>query len=345
MKSALKIHISVIVIFLSFTSIAFSDMVFFKNGDRLSGKVKQLTDSTLILESDFAGEVTINLSDVQTLSTEEPVTVNLADGTVLKQRLLSAEPGQVLIEGTEAIKQQSIELQNINAINPPPKEIPKWHGSISAGLAATRGNTDTDRYNFSANISKRSENDRITISGDYVRSKDKDQNTGDKNVTENWWRVTGKYDYFITEKKYVFANGRYEKDSIADLDRRVIVGGGGGYQWYEKEDFSFATEAGLASRYEKFENETDSQTEVSAQLGYNVSAKIRKNLRFIHDLTYYPSLEQFSDYYLTSNAELRADLIDNFFTSLKVIFNYDATPAEGSDKTDVKYIWGFGWSF
>ncbi|MHC5073569.1 MAG: DUF481 domain-containing protein [Planctomycetota bacterium] len=56
-------------------------------------------------------------------------------------------------------------------------------------------------------------------------------------------------------------------------------------------------------------------------------------------------MEQFSDYYLTSTAELRADLIENFFTSLKVIFDYDATPATGSGHTDVKYIWGVGWSF
>jgi len=344
MKSALKIYLSTIII-LTFTGSALSDMVFFKNGDRLSGKVKQLTDSKLILESEFAGEVTVNLSDVQTLSTEQPVTLNLGDGTVLKQRLLSAEQGQVLIEGTETIRQQSIELQNISAINPPPQEVPKWHGSVSAGIAANRGNTEKDRYSFSAEVSKRSENDRIMISGDYARSKDKDQATGDKEVTENWWRVKGKYDYFITEKWYAFVDGRYEKDSIADLDRRVIIGGGAGYQWIETDDLSFATEGGLASRYEKFENQTDSQTEVSAQLGYNLSAKIRENLRFLHDLTYYPSLEEFSDYYLTSNAELRADLIDNLFTSFKVIFNYDATPAAGSDQTDVKYIWGLGWNF
>ena len=344
MKYALKIYLSIIIV-LAFTGSAFSDMVFFKNGDRLSGKVKQLTDSKLILESDYAGEITFNLSDVQTLSTEQPVTLNLGDGTVLKQRLLSAEPGQVLIEGTKTIRQQSIELQNISAINPPPKEVPKWHGSVSAGIAATRGNTDTDRYSFSAEVKKRSENDRITITGDYVRSKDKDQTTGEKEVTENWWRTKGKYDYFITEKWYAFVDGRYEKDSIADLDRRVIIGGGAGYQWIETDDLSFATEGGLASRYEKFEDQTDSQTELSAQLGYNLSAKIRENIRFLHDLTYYPSLEQFSDYYLTSNAELRADLIDNLFTSFKVIFNYDATPAAGSDQTDVKYIWGLGWNF
>jgi putative salt-induced outer membrane protein YdiY len=345
MKPSLKFKISIIVIFLSFASMAFSDMVFFKNGDRLSGKIKQLTDSKLVFVSDLAGEITISLADIQTLNSEEPVEVHLSDETVVKQRLLSAEPGQVLIEGTETIQQQSIELQNIAAINPPPKETPKWHGSISGGITATRGNTDNDSYSFSGAINKRGENDRVNISGDYVRSKDKDQTTGEKKVTENWWRVLGKYDYFISDKTYVFANGRYSKDSIANLDRRVIVGGGLGYQWYETEDFSFATEGGLASRYEKYENETDSETDLTAQLGYNVSAKIREKIRFLHDLTYFPSLEQFSDYYLTSTAELRADLIENFFTSLKVIFDYDATPATGSGHTDVKYIWGVGWSF
>jgi hypothetical protein len=33
------------------------------------------------------------------------------------------------------------------------------------------------------------------------------------------------------------------------------------------------------------------------------------------------------------------------FANFKVIFDYDATPAEGAGNTDVKYMLGVGWSF
>jgi putative salt-induced outer membrane protein YdiY len=180
---------------------------------------------------------------------------------------------------------------------------------------------------------------------DYAKSKRQDPDTGDKDITEDWWRSKGKYDYFFSKKLYGYVDGRYEKDAIAELDRRMIIGGGGGYQWIETEDLSFSTEFGMASLYEKFENQTDSNSEVSMQAGYNFDKTLMKNVKFIHDLTYYPSTEKFSDYYLTSTGEIRAYFTSTMFTTLKVIFNYDATPALGSHKTDTKYLFGVGYSF
>ena len=85
--------------------------------------------------------------------------------------------------------------------------------------------------------------------------------------------------------------------------------------------------------------------ELFLQLGYNFDKKLHKNIKFIHDLTYYPSTESFSDYFLTSTGELRANFSETMFTNFKAILNHDDTPAKGKHKTDVKYIWGIGWRF
>ena len=101
----------------------------------------------------------------------------------------------------------------------------------------------------------------------------------------------------------------------------------------------------MASLYERYENQTDSTSELSIQLGYNFDKKLAKNLKFIHDLTYYPSLDKFSDYYLTTTGELRAHFTERMFANFKVIRNYDATPAIGAGSTDTKYMLGLGYSF
>ena len=59
----------------------------------------------------------------------------------------------------------------------------------------------------------------------------------------------------------------------------MIIGGGAGYQWIETEDLSFSTEFGMASLYEKFDNQTDSNSEVSMQAGYNFSKTLMKNVK------------------------------------------------------------------
>ena len=328
-----------------FAQICRGDEILLKNGDRISGKIQHLVDGKLTIKSDAAGTVTVDLSNIQTLSSDGPIEVNLKDKTGFTQKVSSAGPGQFAIEGDDSVKAQQFAVSDILSINPPPKPIPKWTGDISVGITSTHGNTKTDIITASANFSKRTEKDRTTINTDYAKGEQEDPDTGETVTTENWWRAKGKYDYFFSKKMYGYVNGRYEKDAVADLDRRVIVGVGGGYQWIESKDMNFSTEFGLASLYEKFTNETESKSEISLELGYNFDKTIRKNIKFVHELTYYPAVDKFSDYYLTTSAGIRADFTEKFFTTFKTIFNFDSTPAIGAGSTDVKYFFGLGYRF
>jgi len=322
-----------------------ADELVFKNDDRLTGKIAHALDGKLVFKSDVAGKITIDISKIKTFSTDEAIEVHLKDGNVLVQKVVSSKAGRFAIEGTDTVKAQDFDITAISSINPPPKPKPKWTGNVSAALTSTHGNTKTEAISASVNLGKRTEKDRTLLSADYARGKQEDPDTGQDKTTENWWRTKAKYDYFFSKKFYGYLDGRYETDKIAELDRRVIVGSGGGYQWIESEKMNFSTEAGLASLYEKYENQTDSSAELSAQLGYNFDKKLAKGLKFIHDLTYYPSTEKFSDYYLTSTGEIRAHFTKTMFLNFKVILNYDTTPAVDADTTDTKYMLGLGYSF
>lgn len=315
---------------LIFLSPVYADEVYLTNGDRLTGRIDNMVDGKLILKSDLVGTVTIDVSNIRTLNSVAPLEIHLKDGKVLRRQITTS---------------QQIELSSINAINPPPKPKPKWKGEISAGYNSAHGNTNTDNLNISAVLKKRTEKHRIKISGDYAKSREKDATTGKKEATEDWWKINGDYDYFLTKKLFTFAEAGYETDSIAQLDRRVILGGGLGYQWVESPRISFSTRAGLVSLYEKFENQGSGGSELAAHLGYDLNKQIKDNIEFTHSLAYYPAVDGFSDYFLTTTAEIKADITENTFTSFKVLFDYDATPADGSGNTDVKYIWAIGASF
>ena len=312
-----------------FTSV-YADEIYLTNGDRLTGKIDNLVDGKLTLESELVGTVTIDISNVRTITSDKPLEINLKDGSVLHERITSSGP---------------VDLSVVDTINPPPKPKPKWHGEISAGYNSSHGNTNTDNINVSAVLKKRTEKHRIKFMGDYAKSREKDETTGKRKAIEDWWKVSGDYDYFLTKKIFAFAEASYETDDIANLDRRVILGGGLGYQWVESEQMNFSTRAGLANLYEKFENQGKGSSELSAHLGYDFDKQIRDNIKFIHSLKYYPSVDKLSDYLLNTSAEIKADLTENTFTSFKVLFDYDSTPAASSGNTDVKYIWSIGASF
>jgi putative salt-induced outer membrane protein YdiY len=337
--------VSIAVLCVSLCPAGFADEVFLKNGDHLTGTIVRLTDSKLVLKSKLVGEVTINLADVRTFSSEAPLEIHLKDGTVLHQPVAAGEPNQFTITAGEPLRLQPFALAQVASINPPPKPEPKWTGSVSGAVSLTSGNTKTESVTGSVTAARRGEKDRITAGADTAVSRREDPDTGDKDTTENWWRAKAQYDYFFTKKFFGFGNVRYEKDAIAELERRIVIGGGAGYQWIETERTSFSTGFGLASLYEKFDNASESNSELSLQAGYNLNKTIGKNLKFLHELTYYPSLDSFSDYFLTTSAELRATMVKNLFASFKVIFDYDATPAPDRGSTDVKYLLGVGLTF
>jgi len=338
-------RLAVLLCLSMFAQMCLGDEILLKNGDRLTGKIDHLVEGKLHFKSEMAGDVTVSLSDIQTLSSGEAIEVNLKDGTGIRQQVQKSSPGRFTVVGTEAMRSQEFAVADIVSINPPAKPAPKWVGSISAGYTSTHGNTTTETISASGSMAKRTEKDRTQLSADYAKGEQEDRDTGEDETIEDWWRAKGKYDYFVSEKFYAYADGRYEKDAVAELDRRVIIGGGGGYQWIESPDMNFSTEVGLASLYEKFDNQTDSNSELSTQLGYNFDKKLTKKTSLTHDLTYYPALDKFSDYFLTSTLGIRTDLSSSFFATFKTIFNYDETPAIGAGKTDVKYFLGLGYSF
>ena len=329
--------------FLVISMSASGGQVLLKNGDRLTGTITTMADGKITIETELAGTVEIAMENVQTISSDKPLELHLKDETVIKQPVEKDSEGMIKLAGSETIASQSVALADITAINPPKPEPPRWKGDISAGATYTNGNTNNESYAFSGNLSKRTENDRTTLKADAAQQKEKLD--GEDQTTEEWWRISGKYDYFLNKKTYVFGQGVYATDKIAELDRRVILGGGLGYQWIEKETLNFSTEFGAASVYEKYNTEDDSDSRLSLQAGYHYDQQFNKTFSFIHDLTYYPSTEQFSDYLVTSSAELRAKINSRLFTNFKVLFDYDATPATGQSSTDTKYMFGIGVNF
>ena len=328
-----------------FSPAVWADQVVLKNGDRLTGKITSMVDGKMVLASTLTGQVTIDVKDIQTFSSDSPIEVHLKDGTVLHQPITAAEPNAFAIAEGKTLRAQTFPLANVVSINPPPKPAPRWTGNVSAAVSSTHGNTQAESITAGMSAARRTEKDRTTAGTDYGKSVQRDRDTGEDKTTEDWWRAKAQYDYFFTKKFFGFVNGRYERDAVAELERRVVVGGGTGYQWIETDVTSFSTGFGLASLYEKFDNQAESNSELSLQAGYNFDKRLWQNLRFVHDLTYFPSLDKFSDYYLTTTAELRATLTKTMFANFKVIFNYDTSPAPGQGSTDVKYLLGVGINF
>jgi putative salt-induced outer membrane protein YdiY len=337
------------------TQTVFADEVVFTNGERLIGSVVKLVGGKLTFKSETLGELNVDLDQIKTFTTDEPVDLHLADGTILKSKTQLTESGQIHLAGTDLIKAQQIDLDQIEAINPPK---PKWTGSLNIGADSSHGNSFDQSATVSIDGLLREKERRTTFDALFVISRTKDSD-GEKRTTEEDFTFKAKRDFFLTKQWYTFINGGYKKDHIADLDRRVIVGFGTGYQWIEEDKIKYNTDIGLAYRHEKYDTRIDNpdpnasdpiqeittSDDIAAQLGHHFYWQFHRRWKFINSLGYFPNLSKFSDYFLTSTAELRYQHKAQIFSSIKATLDYDATPAEDSSTTDMKYILSLGYNY
>jgi putative salt-induced outer membrane protein YdiY len=326
-------------------SASFADTILFKNGDKISGEILDMQDGKIRIKSAVAGEILVDTVDVATFSTDGLIDLQLVDGTTIKQRVEAANEGNVAIAGEAGA--QEVPLASLRMINP----RTEWKGSVVAGAMFNRGNTDTDAANVWFDITRRAPMDRYFLGGQYNWGRQEDED-GDKLTTIENWTVVGKYDHFFNEKLYGYASLRADHDRIAELQYRLIPSVGLGYQWAEGPEWNFFTEAGLAYVYEKYEDPEvpvpdfdDDDSNMSLRLAYHYDRKINDKVSVFHNLEFFPSIQDLSEFFLVTDLGVRAMLTQRFFIEGKIELRHDSEPAEDALKTDQRYVIGLGWTF
>ena len=130
------IRLAPALLVLSFAAAALADEVRMKNGDRITGKISEASGGKLKVSSAVAGDLTVDLKDVQTFSTDAPVEVRLKNGRVLRQRLDASDTAgaATAADGTP------VTFADVKSIS---TKGAHWTGALVVGGLLTRGNSDT----------------------------------------------------------------------------------------------------------------------------------------------------------------------------------------------------------
>jgi putative salt-induced outer membrane protein YdiY len=320
-------------------SAGWADLIVFKNGDRLTGKITSASGGKITIDTPMAGTVSADLINVQTFSSEGAITVKTEDGREVKDRVVARGDGNIGVGGRQ------FPVTAIKWINPPPPEGgAMWTGSVKAGAIVTRGNSESENFNFNFDATRRTEKHRFTTSEGYFFGRQRDPNTGVRSTTTDNWFALEKYDYFFTPKFYGYARTRVEQDRIAELALRVSPGIGVGYQWVDRADFKFSTEAGMDWIWEDYENDGTNE-HFAARMAYHFEKRLNANVTVFHNFEYLPSVQEISDFNINADAGFRNTLWKNMFAELKAEWRYDSTPAPGAQDSDWRYLVSLGWDF
>ena len=322
--------------------------ILLKDGSQLHGEIIEMSDGILKAKAAFStgDPIPILWPEVTGLSTQDPIKVVLGNGVTLQGKATIEKPGMIHMQTDLISVMIPVAVESVIAINPPPKKPIKYTGNINLGGNLTTGNTDLRQFNFLGEVVARSERFRLSLLGRWIYAED----SGSLN-TRNAYGTT-KLDFFLTERFFIYIGALFEQDTFQDLNLRTSINGGPGYQFIEKGDFTspylkdmeFYGETGLGFFNQDFKIEADQQY-FTGRWGAKFDWPVTPAIVIFHQHQGYPSLENFQDYYITSQQGLRVKLMGNFISTFQINWRYDNTPAEGTKPSDFQYLLTIGYQF
>jgi len=327
-----------------------ADEILFLNGDRLTGKMLNMHNETVSFKPELMGQITFDISKVESLTTDEPVKINFDDGTSITTKAITFEESKVLITG----------VNTGGVLNVPPNEVfsagkpgagrkANWSGSISGGFSKTDNDEDTTTYNAILQLQRRSPKHRLRMRGilfieeeDNTKTNEDGSETSKRETTEENFNSDARYDYFF-KKKWFWSNGiNYKRDIINDLKYRIITGSGLGYQILDTTNNEFDITTGLAYTKEQYTDEENSY--LSFLFGVSLDCKLWDSVRVNLDANLTPKIDEPSDYIARGFGGVKLNATDKFFINFNTIFEYNSQ-VKTADSTETKFILGLGWDF
>lgn len=200
------------------------DWIQLKSGEWLKGKIKMLQDERLEFDSEELDLLTFDWEKIRAVRSPRLVSVRLEK--------LKPMDGSLLVTANE-VKVVTANATNIYpradliAITPTGnREVDKWTGKLSAGVSFRAGNTRETDADVHANIQRRTPDTRLNL--DYLGNYGK---INGEEVEQNH-RFIGQFDYFLSRRLYVrVPDVEYFRDPLQNLDHRLTLGAGAGYDF------------------------------------------------------------------------------------------------------------------
>ncbi|GAB4173249.1 MAG: hypothetical protein Kow0020_08430 [Wenzhouxiangellaceae bacterium] len=325
---------------------ALADEVILDNGSRLVGSIQAISDSALVLDTDWAGTVEIERGRVVGMRTDSDWRVVFDSGErlvgVLKwdeargQRLESRRVGEIALQSEAVV---SLEAPDAPVIPAQPSAAQRadavWSGEVSVSVSGASGNTEEFNANPRFTALRETEFDRLKLG---LQGRFAEQ---DGQQTENEIIAAVGLERDFSRRWFALGNVRLERDEIENLDLRANIDLGAGYFVIREPNHEFKPRIGLGVQVEAFE---DGQTneDLVGVLGWDYRLDLNSRWRFTHVIDYRPTFSDPAGAYRIDSEAAFVTMLNNgrWGISLRLRNEYNADPEPGVESLDTIYSVG-----
>ncbi|KPK04198.1 MAG: hypothetical protein AMJ64_14200 [Betaproteobacteria bacterium SG8_39] len=309
-----------------------ADVLLMQNGDRITGKISKIWDGEVYIEPPYADEIKVKLDKVKTIDARRDFEFEMGQEKKFVGQLgVDAQGNQVLVRNGE---ETPLELSKVEELAEPQTPF-EWEARTDVNADSSSGNSDTTNALVQAYGMVRFGDHRHE--GKLAYNYQKTEGT----VGRNQFDLGYDYNWLFGEHWYFAAAAGYSRDPVRDLDRRVTLGAGLGYQFYDDARRSLKTSVGPALVHEEVAGETSESGAAFWKLDFR-HRFYRDKFEYFYRHGYLVYTGGDKNRVFDASTGLRMDIVDDFYTNLQLDFHNESKPALGRKDTDTKVILGIG---
>jgi small nuclear ribonucleoprotein (snRNP)-like protein len=339
-----------------------ADQVTLKNGDRLTGTIVKSDAKTLIIKTEFAGDVNVQWDAVTAIVSSQTLHLSLKDGQTIvgtvtttdsKFDVVTKETGPIA-----ASKDAVVAVRNDSEQKAYDDEVERlrhphltdfWSGVLDTGLSLTRGNSESLTYSLAGKAARVTDRDKITVYTTAIYANSTVNGVSSTTAHAIAGGIRG--DLNIREKLFVFAFTDFAYDAFQHLDLRNVIGGGLGYHVIKTENTTFDVFGGGSFDQEYFSPNPPAQltsvTRKSGELviGEELATKLNNRTTLSERFVFYPNITDTGNYRFQFNTTAATKLKGWLSWQVSFTDGYLSNPLPGLKTNDLLLSTGIRLTF
>jgi hypothetical protein len=317
-----------------------TDVVVLRNGDRLTGEVREVDRGRLTFKTDDAGTLAIEWDKVKSLDAGATFEVDEITG---RQYLGSLRPGTrdgdlriVNVNGEHAVP--LVEVVRIHRLG-----ATLWQrldGSVDAG-ASYASSSELITLDLAARIVLTRAGHQFELDGSSTMSRQPDVEDTRRNT------LSFGYERRPPGRWIAFTSAQLEQNRELGFDLRSSLAGGGGRYLVQGRRHELITALGLRVNREKpLEGESSDSLEAAVFLTFDRFSWDYPKVDVYVTVGGFVSLTESGRWRVEADMRVKREIFKDFSVSLRVYESHDSEPVtEGAARDDYGGSFGFGWSF
>ncbi len=322
-----------------------ADTVITSDGAKLVGKIKAISESSITLETQYAGNLEVKRENIVSFTTDEPLNVRLDGGSTVAGTVSKMEDGSLAVDGQDANVVTSVKSVT-EAWQPADKDpaivrielenaklARHWKNSISVDFLKKTGNTDRETIGAYIDSVMEGPNDTLNLYGHYIYGKENGEKTDDETI--------GGVRYSNYFYKYLgwYVRTELERDPFEDIRIRSTSGAGLSLRVINEELHKTVVNLGIAYRYESYTTNADDEGKVGLDVVITDDWTITSWLRESTKIEFVPAFDDFNDYLLRQDTgfEMPLAMSKVWMVRLGISNDYNNRPQPGREHLDTTY--------